>query len=61
MFRLIVDTSNAAFEGAARGQELGKLLREVATDLEAGYSGGPLRDLNGNTVGRWSVDPEEKE
>ena len=61
MFRLMIDTSNAAFEGAARGRALAKLLREVAKDPEAGYSGGPLRDLNGNTVGRWSVDPEEKE
>jgi len=60
MFRLMIDTENAAFEGQT-GAEVARLLREAATDVEAGYSGAPLRDLNGNTCGRWSLDGKEKE
>jgi len=59
MFRMIVDTRNAAFEGQA-GAEVARLLREAAADVEAGYAGAPLRDLNGNTVGRWSLEHYEK-
>jgi hypothetical protein len=54
MFRLRIDTKNAAFEGRTLA-ELARLLREAAQDLERGYRGGTLRDLNGNTVGRFEL------
>lgn len=53
-FRLAVDTDNAAFEDGI-ASELGRILRGLASRLESGEADtdGPLKDSNGNTVGRW--------
>ena len=32
------------------------LLRETADKMDEGYTSGPLLDVNGNTVGHWSLD-----
>lgn len=52
MFRLEIDTDNAAFEYPS---ELGRLLREVADKLDAGKVSGKVRDINGNTCGKWEL------
>lgn len=57
MFTLTIKTENAAFDRRG-GSEIARLLAVVAThvrgrDLDA--DSGTLRDVNGNTVGRWEV------
>ncbi len=54
MFTLTIDTDNAAFEHGPR-QEVGRILREVAQSLKAGDTEGRIRDVNGNTVGSFSL------
>ena len=56
LFQLNVSMDNAAFEWP---HDLSRILRELADKLENRqiYPGmeGPLRDINGNTVGQWEV------
>jgi len=66
MFTLKIETANAAFD--EMGEELARVLRELADQIElkpwrsSDYRDsrkgmtrdeGTLRDVNGNTVGRW--------
>ena len=37
------------------GDEIGIILRDAAEKFEQGYANFPLRDSNGNTVGRASL------
>ena len=49
------DCDNAAFgepDTGAFGYEVAAILREAAEKFEQGYATFPLRDSNGNTVGR---------
>jgi hypothetical protein len=58
MFKLEIVTDNAAFDDDENG-ELARLLRYVATQLEAGLTEElNLRDTNGNSVGKsyWTED-----
>lgn len=57
MFRLQLETTNAAFDGGEEHKraEVARLLRETATALERGTDGAPLHDLNGNRVGRFDL------
>lgn len=62
MFRLTIDTANAAFEDHHRGPELVRILRALADRLEANPglaagADGPVADTNGNTVGRYTIEP----
>lgn len=58
MFKLEIETGNAAFDDDA-GPELARILRELADRLSpglpSGEGGAPLRDINGNKVGAWSL------
>lgn len=63
-FSLEIKAGNAAFdtgtEGEVSGSEIARILRKLADnidgiDLTDGHDGG-LSDVNGNTVGFWSVD-----
>lgn len=57
MLRVEIETDNAAFErGAAR--ECARILKDIAERLRAGETDGRCRDVNGNTVGRWSLAKE---
>ena len=47
------DTDNAAF--ADHPNAHGLILRELALLIEENQSG-PIRDINGNTIGAWSWD-----
>jgi hypothetical protein len=59
-FTIVLECDNAAFEGAAGGPEVCRILRQLAQDLDAmSYLGAPelnhpwtLHDVNGNRVGR---------
>jgi len=62
-FVLEIDTDNAAFD---EDDELGRLIREVAGQVDNGREedGCIVLDLNGNSVGFWAVKepkrPKEK-
>jgi hypothetical protein len=48
-------TDNAAFEDGFM-TECARILRELATELEEyGNDNGPIRDINGNTIGSWTL------
>ena len=53
-FTLSITTDNAAFVDDA-GDEVARILQEVAEKLRHGYTEGSTRDYNGNTVGSWSL------
>lgn len=55
MFNLIIATGNAAFEDMPR-EEVARILRSVADQLESGREGGFTRDINGNSVGTWNLE-----
>jgi hypothetical protein len=58
MFTVSFETSNAAFDDGIGGVlEITRLLRHIADEVEGGsFVAGSLRDINGNTVGSWSLD-----
>lgn len=54
-----IDTDNAAFADDA-GWEVARILRELADRLAVDIHqchAGPIRDVNGNTCGTWTVTP----
>lgn len=58
--RLSLEMDNAAFASTmGRGHEVARILRRLAGQVEADGlrhgDEGKLRDVNGNTVGRWEV------
>jgi hypothetical protein len=71
VFKLEMSTNNAAFAGEAEaisaataGPEIGRILRELATKIERDAEAstedddtlsGIIADLNGNTVGSWTL------
>lgn len=55
MFRLRIETSNAAFADGDASAELARILRDIADKLEAGSTRGRAIDYNGNAVGDWSL------
>lgn len=66
MFRVEIETSNAAFsdgESEFAGPELARILRALADRVEGGIptgDGASLRDVNGNTVGAWAYQSDEE-
>lgn len=61
MYRLEIETNNAAFEGTERDQGLARILREEASRIETrGATTAPrfLHDINGNTVGTAGLGTE---
>lgn len=54
MFKLTIETDNAAFDDCPE-QECARILRAVADALERGTRGAPLHDINGNRVGRFDL------
>jgi hypothetical protein len=58
-FTLTISTDNAAFEADDLGIEIARILRGVADSTERGIDPKrfftlPLRDVNGNTVGKYT-------
>ncbi len=63
MFLLRIDTGNAAFHSdipehnnLAMSYEIARILHEVMKSLAAGKESGACVDVNGNNVGRWSIE-----
>lgn len=50
--KLNIETDNSAFEDP---NELPKILRSIARDIEEGRTFGIIRDTNGNRVGSWEL------
>lgn len=63
MFLLRMSTDSAAFhsdipehDSLATSYEITRILREVMHGLAAGKESGACVDVNGNNVGRWSIE-----
>jgi len=58
-FKLEMKCDNAAFDVNLPGFEIARILREVAAKVELHDGGGitsrDIRDINGNTVGQYSL------
>jgi hypothetical protein len=53
MFRIKIETGNAAFEDDNKEYEIARILREAADKIEGGQTTGNLYDINGNRVGEF--------
>lgn len=56
-FKMEFSTGNAAFEEDGN-YEIARILRKVADQVILGETEGIARDINGNTVGEWSLTEE---
>ena len=57
MFKLEIDTGNAAFDGGACREEVARILREAADQVETGVSNqSGIYDINGNRCGSFRLD-----
>jgi hypothetical protein len=52
------NTRNAAFEDEGHATETARILRDIADRIEDGDFAGPVRDVNGNTIGSYLLDDE---
>jgi hypothetical protein len=50
---------NAAFQDGNQRAEIARILRTVAAELDYGDRSGPVRDINGNTVGDYRLTGRE--
>ena len=51
-----LNTDNGAYEGIHPSIIASEVLAEVRHKIERGAADGIVRDINGNTVGTWSLD-----
>lgn len=58
-FLMRFDMDNAAFEDAPELEAV-RILEDVATRIRQGAAGGNVRDVNGNTVGKFAILGEAK-
>jgi hypothetical protein len=61
MFKVSFKISNDAFKNGYGREETARVLRKIAEQVETGYNGKKVIDVNGNTVGAWSVIPNKTE
>lgn len=62
MFTLTFRTANAAFtEHDDPTPEVARILADVAARVETGRRAGPVVDVNGNTVGEWTLTADDTE
>lgn len=55
MFKLEIETGNAAFDDEGKAYEIARILRDLADKIENGAEAGSVRDINGNKVGSYEV------
>ena len=55
MFKLTIETNNAAFEPYPE-METARILREIADVLEGAANAGTATDINGNAVGKFYLE-----
>lgn len=61
LITITINTDNAAFVEDGE-QEVARILTELSSDIARGaidYDGANIRDINGNVVGRISLEEEE--
>ncbi len=56
MFKLQIETVNAAFHNGEGRDEVIKILHEVSNRIDNGINCGCIKDINGNTVGQWGIE-----
>jgi hypothetical protein len=59
MLTLSFETENDAFrtsDGALETGEVARVLERVTRQVTSGYLSAAIIDVNGNTVGRWSLE-----
>jgi hypothetical protein len=63
VFELRIETDNAAFGDTLddRAAELARILRNVANRVELGVVGAAVLDHNGNKVGSFILDADERD
>lgn len=49
------NTDNAAFDDGC-WEEINRILKDISDKVRFGYEYGPVRDINGNKIGQWSLD-----
>jgi hypothetical protein len=54
MFNLKFKTGNAAFSDY-KEYEIERILKEVITQVNNGYTEKSILDINGNVIGKWSI------
>lgn len=59
MFTMEFKTDNAAFEGERGHEEVSRILKAIAQGVDNGFHNGRCTDLNGNTVGSWTLEWRE--
>jgi hypothetical protein len=58
-FNLKIKVDNDAYHNQAIQYQLIDNLKDIISKLEDANDWGTVRDVNGNTVGEWSLDHEE--
>lgn len=53
IFRVTIETGNAAYQDGNGFSELADQLERIATSLRDGMTSGYVRDTNGNSTGDW--------
>jgi len=61
MFKMELETDNAAFDDGERMHEVARILREVAERIESGTVEAGIFDANGSRAGRWRLELDEEE
>lgn len=59
MFKLEFSTSNAGMQtedGDADSYAVADILNQVSSMVSGGFTSGPVYDVNGNSIGSWSLD-----
>lgn len=54
-FMLEFDMGNDAFQGGNSSEECARYIRRVADNIERGALKGKVSDINGNSIGSWSI------
>lgn len=55
-FTFNIETNNTAIADEGGEHEIARILRITADRIENGEDSGNLRDINGGTVGTWSMN-----
>lgn len=55
MFNVSINLQNDAFLGANRQEELARIMRRIAEQVQTGMTESVITDKNGNSVGMWRI------
>jgi len=61
MFKMKLETDNAAFDDGERMHEVARILRQIAERIESGTVEAGIFDSNGSRAGRWRLELDEEE